>query len=138
MTKVIKDCGTDFCKKNHYIEFVEDSNVHGFMDTKDFIKLVDCASEEAEFHCGVVCNIDELCLGHRRLKNLTDLKQEILERLLNLNEVKQNVWGYRYPQKIELRFSENKFAWNGWTFQPTCFLYLDDTKPFSYRMALFK
>ena len=79
MKKVIKDCDADFCKKNHYIEFVEDGNVHGFMDKKDFIKLVDCASNEAEFHCGVVCNIDELCLGHRRLKNLTDLKQEILD-----------------------------------------------------------
>ena len=41
-------------------------------------------------------------------------------------------------KKIELRFSENKFAWNGWTFQPTRFLYLDDTKSFSYRMALFR
>ena len=50
--KVIKDCGADFCKKNHYIKFVEsclDGPVHGFMDTKDFIKLVDCASEEVNF-----------------------------------------------------------------------------------------
>ena len=138
--KVIKDCGADFCKKNHYIKFVEsclDGPVHGFMDTKDFIKLVDCASEEAIFHCGVVCDRDDLCFGHRRLKILTNLKDEIFYKLLKLNEVRQNVWGYRYPQKIEVRFSEAKYAWNGWTFQPRRFLFLE-TKIISYRLAIFR
>ena len=35
--KVIKDCGEDFCKKNHYIKFVEsclDGPVHGFRDKR--------------------------------------------------------------------------------------------------------
>ena len=139
--KVIKDCGADFCKKNHYIKFLEsclDGPVHGFMDTKDFIKLVDCASEETIFHCGVVCDRDDLCFGHRRLKILTNLKDEIFYKLLKLNEVRQNVCGYRYQKKLKYASVRRNMPGTVGRSNLDVFCFLMKTKSFSYRLAIFR
>ena len=80
-----RNCSVPCCHGKHYIKF--GSIGTATIPVWELFEIERCWEKNLKNICGVICESNNLCLAHRRLKIFKYFTEEIRERNLNRNIV---------------------------------------------------